>query len=131
VNYNHIEKWDLSYDDPNNPDNIDPFTGEPQSKSGIARFGDNLMRHIVIGGEITPIKSLSFRIGYNYQRRQELKINDKVGMVGFSWGIGLKISKYELSFARSTYSLAGSPNYFTFTFNPSASLKKKQPVSNQ
>jgi hypothetical protein len=52
-------------------------------------------------------------------------------MVGFSWGIGIKINKYEISFARSTYSLAGTPNYFTFTFNPSSSLKKKQLPENQ
>jgi hypothetical protein len=129
VNYNHIEKWDLTYVDPNNPDNIDPYTGEPKAKSGIADFGDKLMRHFVVGGEISPFKNLSLRLGYNYQRRQELKIQEKAGMVGFSWGVSIRVSKFEISYARATYSLAGAPNYFTFTFNPSTSLKKKQPVS--
>ncbi len=126
INYNHIEKWDMTYFDPSNPDNVDPYTGQPKTKSGIADFGDKLMRHIVVGGEISPVKNLSLRLGYNYQRRQELKIREKVGMVGFSWGVSLRISKFEISYARATYSLAGAPNFFTFTFNPSASLKKKQ-----
>jgi hypothetical protein len=111
----HLEKWDLSYSDPNAP--VDPFTGEAAKKTGIDAFADNAMRHIVIGGEFIPAKFLSIRMGYNYLKRQEMKVSSKPGMVGFSWGIGLKISKFSFSYARAAYHLAGSPNYISLSTN--------------
>jgi len=114
----HLEKWDLSYDNPNDPANgTDPLTGEVNEVSGVEEFADNFMRHIVFGGELYLGKHLSLQGGYNYQRRQEMKVSGKSGLVGFSFGAGVKVSKFSISYARSTYHLAGSPNYFTFTFN--------------
>ncbi len=122
----HLEKWDLRYEDPDNPSGgTDPFTGEANQVSGLEKFADNLMRHIVIGGELLLGKHFSLRGGYNYMRRQELKVNTKTALVGFSWGFGIRISTFHLSYARSTYHLAGSPNYVTLTFNLSDFSKKK------
>ncbi len=122
--YNHIEKWDLSYDDPNN-NNTAPITGEVISKNGFEDFADNFMRHIVIGGELFIGKNISLRGGYNYQRRQELKVVSKTAMVGFSWGLAFRISKFYFSYARSTYHLSGSPNYITITTNLSDFKRKR------
>ena len=44
---------------------------------------------------------------------------------GFSWGIGIRISKFHFSYARSAYHLAGSPNYITLTTNLSDFFVKK------
>jgi len=126
INYNHIEKWDLTYLDPNDPGIIDPLTGEVKDQKGIADFADKLIRHIVVGGEIMPAKFLSLRLGYNYQRRQELKVYEKPATVGISWGIGLKISNFEFSYARSAYHLTGSPNFFTLTTNLSGFHKNNK-----
>ena len=112
----HLEKWDLTYLDPND-NRIDPLTGEQLNGSGNSGFLDRAMRHVILGGEFTPAKFLSFRIGYNYQRRQELKLTSRPATVGFSWGIGLKISKFNFSYARATYHLAGSPNYISLSTN--------------
>lgn len=112
----HLEKWDLTYLDP--ADNqVDPLTGERLNGSSNGGFLDRAMRHVIIGGEFTPSKFLSLRFGYNYQRRQELKLTSRPATVGFSWGIGLKISKFNFSYARATYHLAGSPNYITLSTN--------------
>ncbi len=112
----HLEKWDLTYEDPNNPSGgTDPITGEPNKKGGFEEFGDKLLRHIVIGGEFLITKNFSMRLGYNYQRRQELKVDSKLSTVGFSWGLGLRISKFHFSYSRSAYHLVGSPNYITIT----------------
>ncbi len=111
----HLQKWDLSYADPNAP--VDPFTGEVTEESGIDVFADNLMRHIVIGGEFIPAKFLSIRLGYNYLRRQEMKVVSKPGTVGFSWGIGLKVSKFNFSYSRAAVHLVGSPNYISISTN--------------
>ncbi|MCD4731740.1 MAG: type IX secretion system protein PorQ [Bacteroidales bacterium] len=122
--YNHIEKWDLRYDDPAQ-NQTDPISGEVVKDSGIEVFADNLMRHIVFGGELLIGKYISLRGGYNYKRRQEMKVTTKPGTVGFSWGIGIRISKFQFSYARSAYHLVGSPNYITLTTNLSDFFVKK------
>lgn len=109
----HLEKWDLSYTDPNVVP--DPFTGQLPKQSGLDAFAQNVMRHIVIGGEFIPAKFLSIRVGYNYLRRQEMKVISRPGPVGFSWGIGLKVYKFDFSYSRAAYSIVGSPNYISIS----------------
>lgn len=114
----HLEKWDLTYDDPYlDNEGVDPFTGEENKTSGAGDFADKFMRHIVLGGELLLSKNFSLRLGYNYHRRQELKIDTKAATVGFSWGFGFRVSKFHFSYARSAYHLVGSPNYITITTN--------------
>ncbi|MEI6062633.1 MAG: type IX secretion system protein PorQ, partial [Bacteroidota bacterium] len=111
----HLEKWDLGYTDPNAP--VDPFTGLATKESGVDAFSKNALRHIIIGGEFVPSKFLSIRLGYNYLRRQEMAVSTKPGMVGFSWGIGLRVSKFNFSYSRAAYHLVGSPNFISIGTN--------------
>ena len=111
----HLEKWDLSYTDPNAT--VDPFTGEPTPQTDLEKFAGNAMKHIIFGGEFIPAKFLSIRIGYNYLRRQEMKVVSRPGSVGFSWGFGLKVSKFNFNYARAAYHLNGSPNYISISTN--------------
>lgn len=122
--FNHLEKWDLRYEDPSTRQ-VDPITGETIEENGFEVFADNLMRHIVIGAELIISKNFSLRGGYNYKRRQEMKIADKTSTVGFSWGFGFRVSKFHFSYARSTYHLAGSPNYIAVTTSLSDFFVKK------
>ena len=116
VLFTNLQKWDLRYDDPLDPaGGIDPITGEANEVSGIEKFADNLMRHIVVGGELMIGKNFSLRAGYNYGRRQEMKIREKVSTVGFSWGFGFRVKAFQFSYARSRYHLVGSPNFITIT----------------
>ena len=121
----HLEKYDLTYSDPNNPEpTTDPLTGEPLPPKKFSKFADKVGRHIVIGAEFVPSKNFSLRFGYNYQRRQELKVDQKLSTVGFCWGFGIRISKFQLSYARARYHLAGSPNTITISTSLSDFLKK-------
>ncbi|MCF8302109.1 MAG: type IX secretion system protein PorQ [Bacteroidales bacterium] len=123
----HLEKPDLTYDDPTDPDdNVDPLTGEPlNDESSLEDISDKVLRHVVIGGEFTPTDNISLRIGYNYRRRQELKVDQKIGTLGFSWGVGIKISRFQFNYTRSAYHLHGSPNYLTVTTDLGAFMKKR------
>ncbi len=124
--YDHIEKWDLTYEDPANPSGgIDPITGQPQYKSGFAKFGDQFMRHLIVSAELYIGKNFILRGGYNYRRRQELKIAEKTGMVGFSWGFGIRIYKFKINYSRSTHGLNGSPNYLTLVFDMNSFVRKE------
>jgi len=124
--FTNLQRWDLSYENPDDPSGgTDPITGEANSVSGIEKFADNFMRHLVLGTGLVIAKVVSLRAGYNYKRRQEMKVPTKLSTVGFSWGIGIRISKFHFSYARSAYHLVGSPNYFTFTFDLDEFGKKK------
>lgn len=113
---NHLEKWNLRYEDPLNPSTkTDPLTGEKTTKSELSKFGDNLLRHTVFGVEFIPSKSFNLRLGYNYQRRQEMKVESALSTVGFSLGFGIRVSKFYLSYANVMQHLAGSSNFITIT----------------
>jgi len=123
-----LQRWNLRYEIPPDPTNGGGFISEPDKISGIDEFADNLMRHVVLGGEVIIAKSLSLRLGYNYLRRQEMKVPDKLSLVGFSWGIGLRVSQFHFSYARSSYHLVGSPNHITVMVNLDGFARKQQTV---
>jgi len=114
----HLEKWDLTYVNPNAISN----TFDPAEKdtlflqkvgSSISGFTDKLLRHAIIGTELVITQNFHIRLGYNYLKRKELKSVTKKGTAGFSIGVGLKISKFNFSYSRSSFHLAGGSNQFT------------------
>ena len=119
----NLQQPDLTYNDPRRPEeSIDPLTGDTiTNKIGLA---NKIMRHAILGAEFNITKGLSFRLGYNYQRRQEMKVDSRLGTVGISWGLGVKIYKFSLAYARSAYHLAGSPNQLTLTARLSEFYRK-------
>ncbi|MDQ3073756.1 MAG: hypothetical protein M3Q97_10895, partial [Bacteroidota bacterium] len=60
-------------------------------------------------------QNFNLRIGYNHQRRKEMTIENNRGAVGYSFGVGLRVSKFHLSYGRSVYHLAAASNTFTIT----------------
>jgi hypothetical protein len=121
----NLQKWDLTYDNPNDPSKQrDPITGEFIEKDGFGEFADKALRHVVLGGEFIPSKFFSIRFGYNYQRRQEMGVYNKMGTVGFSWGVAFMVSKFQFEYSRATYHLNGSPNYITVRVNISDFIKR-------
>jgi len=100
-------------------------TGETQEKSGVAKFADGLMRHVVLGAELTIAKVLAIRIGYNYQRRQELKLTSKAGLTGFTMGAGLRVKMFNLSYTRASYTAGIANNYITVGVNLQEFVKKQ------
>ncbi|MCF6183249.1 MAG: type IX secretion system protein PorQ [Bacteroidales bacterium] len=114
----HIYKWDLRYEVPEDITQIS-FAQEPDTVKGeaLSNFLDNAMRHLIIGVEFLPLKSFYASIGYNHQRHQEMKLIDKSGFTGFSWGFGVKLKKMGFSFGRASYHLAGGSNHFSIYFD--------------
>ncbi len=116
--YDNMQQWNLSYINPNEVLITDPVTGQPiEDKQWV--FGDRLMRHLVFGTEFLLSENIHIRAGYNYRRRQELKISDRPGTAGLSFGLGIKVSRFHISYARATYHFAGPSNTFSVTTNMS------------
>jgi len=121
LNYKNIQKWDLTsiYEVGSSND----LNGNDDSEE--ISFSNKLFRHIDVGGELSIGKHIQLRMGYNPKRRQELKVDSYLGMVGFSWGLGIKISHFKINYGRSTYHLHGSPNYFSFSTDFSKFYKQQ------
>ena len=115
--YQNIEKWDLTYNDPATPYVRDPATGEIIEENKYKAFGHKLMRHLVIGGEFAITKNLFARVGFNYKRREEFKSGASIGFAGITYGLGLKLYKFHLSYGRANYLLAGATNTVSFSFD--------------
>lgn len=120
LNYNNIQKWDLTVP---NEETVTTLNGNEVAQE--ISFSNKLFRHINLGGELSIGKHIRLRMGYNPKRRQELKEESYLGMVGFSWGLGVKISHFTINYGRSTYHLHGSPNYFSFSTDFSKFYKQQ------
>ncbi len=122
--YNHLEKWDLTYTNPN-ISTVDPVTGDTLKTGKLETFADKLMRHFVLGMEVYIAKRFHISIGYNYQRRHELKTEVKKGILGFSFGCGINVYKFSIDYAWAKYHLKGAPNTITIATNISDWFSKK------
>ena len=114
--YQFLERWDLTYFDPENPEpTVDPFTGEPIKEKKFNKFMDKLGRHLIPSTEVLITKNFHLRLGYNYLRGAEMKLSDRKGWGGLTFGFGFKVYKFHLSYARANYHVAGGSNHFTLT----------------
>ena len=112
----HLQKWDLAKPVEDNTGITTVYTEE--------KFTKKFMRHMVLGVELLPSPNFTIRAGYNHQIRQELRLQEKMSTVGFSWGFGFRISRFQLSYGSARYHLAGSTNLISVAINLSDGFKK-------
>ncbi len=112
-----LERFKLSPDDDNNIPGQGSIYDSEQTGSQIEEFGDNLLKHLLLGVEFSPADAFSLNFGYNYLRRQELQVASRISMVGFSWGFEMRLRKFSLSYGRASYHLAGASNHFSLAVN--------------
>jgi len=112
----HLNKWDITYNDPNLKPTIDQLTGDtiPVKYAG---FGEKLARHFTYQVEILISKNIHLRSGFDYHRRQEMKLEERPGMAGFTMGLGLYFKKISIDYGFSIYSRAGFNNILTLSTN--------------
>ena len=107
----HLNQYDIS-DNYNLNTIYDPITNTVQIKDeSVAK---KLLRHVIIGGELNPFrKSFYLRGGFNFQRREDLKLSSAFSMSGFSWGLGFSINKVQINYSRSAFHTSSSLNSFS------------------
>lgn len=125
----HLYTWDLLYEIPT--DNTSAFSNNTEDGTSLSRFLDNGMRHLIVGVELIPFKAFYVSAAYNHKMRKELRLIDRGGAAGFSWGFGLKLKRFSVGYGRATYHVAGASNHFSLSLfiNEFAkkSLVKTQP----
>lgn len=105
----HLNKWDLTYFDPNQEPEKDPLTGDiiPIDEPG---FGEKLGRHFIVQAEAYIGKVVVLRGGFNYNRRRQLLVENRPGMGGFSFGAGLNFKRFTVDYGLYIFSSAGFNN---------------------
>ncbi|MFZ1705500.1 MAG: type IX secretion system protein PorQ [Saprospiraceae bacterium] len=113
-----LQRWNIRYDDPNLIQDDNLF-GETNEKSDFEKGSDNFFRHVTLNGEFLLGKSqnLKLRGGYNHIRRKELSLQTLRSLAGFSMGIGLKISYFNLDYGVAFHHVAGATNHLTISTN--------------
>ena len=112
--WEHLQQFDLSYIDPNQP-TVDPLTGDPIDNS--VSFGGKVLRHVIIGAELFTEKKFNVRAGYNFRRQAELSLDDLRSSAGFNFGFGLRIKGIQFDYARSVYHFSGGSNHLGLSYH--------------
>lgn len=112
----HLNQFDLTYNDPNLKPEIDPLSGDtiPVKSAGI---GEKIFRHFTYQVEILLGKNLHIRSAFDYHRRQELKVAERAGIAGFSFGVGMYFKRFSLDYGIIAYSAAGYANFVTINLH--------------
>lgn len=120
----HLERWNLLYDNPNSQENT--FLGETNVTNN--EWIDNLFRHFIFSGEFLFGKKENFRVrfAYNHLIKKDGSIRNIKSLAGFSGGIGFKIKRFRISYGLGVYHIDGSTNHFTIATNLSEFKKKKR-----
>lgn len=108
----HLYEWNIRYDNPADVANSNLFGGQDTTTAQESHFADKLFRHFVFGAELIIAKRLTATVAYNHLRRGELAVDDKPGLAGFSFGLGVNLNKFQIHYARSYYHIAGAYNEF-------------------
>ena len=105
----NLQQWDVSVANPS--EQTTDLEGNVTSEE--VGFIGNTFRHLVIGGELFPQSAINLRVGYNFRRAAELKLQNVRTFGGFSFGFGIKMNKLKFNYAYSKFHSATNASTFS------------------
>lgn len=109
----NLQQWNVSFSNPvRGETNLDGTA----SKEKVS-FVNNALRHVIVGVELFPKKAFNIRLGYNFRRGEELRIEEQRNFSGVSLGFGLKMNRLKFNYSYSKYTLAANTSLFGLMFN--------------
>ena len=105
----NLQQWDISGANPSEQ-TTDLDGNVTQEKPG---FIDNAFRHFSIGAELFPEKLVNIRVGYNFRRAAELKLQNVRTFSGISFGFGIKMNRFKFNYAHSKFHSAANVSTFS------------------
>jgi hypothetical protein len=108
LTFENLQKWPLAFA---NPARATTDLDGNQTQEEIGFLGE-VMRHTVIGAELFPERGFNIRLGYNFRRAEELRIEEQRNFSGLSLGIGIKLNKMRFSYTHARYTSASNTSFF-------------------
>lgn len=102
----NLQQFDLSYKSTNEPTTTLKTTETSNNDTFIKKVGttfDKAAQHAIVGVEFVPNNSFYVVASYNHRRQQELRSDGFKTTSGFSFGGGIKLSKYHVGFGMSQF----------------------------
>ncbi|WP_302621740.1 type IX secretion system protein PorQ, partial [Polaribacter reichenbachii] len=105
----NLQHWDVS--EPNPSEQTTDLEGNITEEE--IGFIGNTFRHFVIGAELFPESAINIRMGYNFRRAAELKLQNVRTFGGISFGFGIKMNKLKFNYAYSKFHSATNASTFS------------------
>lgn len=111
----NLQTWRIGYINTNDrTKNLSFDESQGEEKVG---FANNAFRHVILATELVFTPNFMVRVAYNHQRRAEMTWDTGKGLAGFSWGVGMKISRLRFDYALASYFPGKSSHQFSLTLN--------------
>lgn len=93
------------------------FSEDSESSGRQNSQVDKILKRVNIGAELLLSKNFQLLFGYSHKRKQELKLNELGGGAGLSFGLMVKVKRFELRYSRATYHAAGGTSFISIQTN--------------
>jgi len=117
--YHNMNRWNLLYDSPIGEESR-PIgqIAEDEEESAFGLWTKNFARHLAVNAEFFIGKKEQFRLrlGYDHQRRMELRLPNFGSLAGFSAGFGLVVRGVTFDYGFGSYHLAGGVHHLGLRF---------------
>jgi hypothetical protein len=114
----NLQQWNVSVSNPSNQ--VSDIEGSITEEK--VSFLNNALRHFVVGVELFPKRAINLRVGYNFRKSQEYKLQNVRTFGGISFGFGLKMNNFKLNYSYSKVHTAANVS----TFSLQIDLDKKR-----
>ncbi|QYJ68090.1 type IX secretion system protein PorQ [Flavobacterium litorale] len=111
ITLENLQQWNIAFSNPNRAEQSIDGTVEEEKVS----FVNNALRHLIVGAELFPGKSFNLRVGYNFRRGEELRVEEQRNFSGISVGMGLRFNNLRFDYSYSRYTLAANTSLFGLT----------------
>jgi hypothetical protein len=105
----NLQQWDVSVSNPSNQ--TSDLEGNVTEET--ISFFNNALRHMIVGVELFTKSAINLRLGYNFRKSQEYKLQNVRTFGGISFGFGLKMNKFKLNYAFSKVHTATNVSTFS------------------
>jgi hypothetical protein len=109
----NLQQWNVAFSNRNRAQTSLDGTTEEEKVS----FFNNALRHMILGAELFPEKGFNVRLGYNFRRSEELRIEELRHFAGISVGFGIKFGKVKFDYSYSRYTVAANTSLFGLMIN--------------
>lgn len=113
ITLDNMQQWKIGFANPNRTE----VGLDGSEKEESVTFIDHALRHLIIGVELFPESIINLRLGYNFRRGEELRIEEQRAFAGLNGGFSIKLNSFRVSYAYAKYSAAASSNYFGLTID--------------